>query len=529
MNHPPAATRPARGPLESALLLACSLVLILNVPVFASRLGSVLRDYPLSITEGSEGPSIYPIWKAQNGHPVYEPPFRDPYPITWYNFLFYKFYGAALSASGVSGEGILLYGRFITLAFAVLGAVGHWLVIRRVAGASAGPTFRVAAAMLVAVAWLGTNFMAWWALSIRPDVAAGALVTWGLLAYLRAADRGSSAGMLAASALFFLAWGFKQSLVWTLFSVSLYTLVRLRDWRLLFPLTLPCAAGMAATFAVLGTPYWQNTISVQTKSSPLYLQAFEVFGRIFLQNDFNWLFWITPLALVWAARAGRAPGAAIARAAPPARGVGALGLALAICFAYGFSALSHVGSNKNHLIEAYLIATTLSLVALGRVLDLGPGRARSAGLGVAIALLAPMALFPAAQLARPRGFGRISLASPAESEDRAGLARAVDRLEKPVMVFDDILAQPWHSTGGRYPAFVPDPLWHVWARDHGLFEGGGAAAMIRRHEFRSLVLGDWMTPELEAAGESGYCEAPTPEAFGPHRLKLLTLCKPAQR
>jgi hypothetical protein len=151
-----------------------------------------------------------------------------------------------------------------------------------------------------------------------------------------------------------------------------------------------------------------------------------------------------------------------------------------------------------------------------------PGRARSVGLGAAIVLVVPMAIFPAAQLAYPRGLGRISLAGPAEFEARAGLARAVDRLEKPVLIFDDILSQPWHSTGGRFPAFVPDPVWYGWARDHGLLEGGGAGAMIRRHEFRSLVLGGWMTAEIEAAREGGFREADDqPAGVRDAGLKLL--------
>lgn len=518
MKAPSPAGRPGRGLAESAFLMACALVLALNIPVFASRLGSVLRTYPLCVTEGSEGPSIYPIWKAQNGRPVYEPPYGDPYPITLYNFSFYLSYGSILSLFGVTGEGILLYGRFITLALGALGAVGHWLVVRRVAGPGAGPTFRFAAFTVVAVSWFGTNYMAWWVLAIRPDVGAEALVMWGLLAYLRAAERRSPAGMLAASALFFLGWSFKQSLVWTLFSVSLYTLARPRDWRLLLPLTVPCAAAMAATFARLGRPYWENTIAVQTKSSLLYGQAFEVLGRVALQNAFCWLFWLVPLALRGAARPRDA--------APPARGEGALGLALAITSVFGFLALAHVGSNKNHIIESYMIATTLSLVALRRVLDMPPGRSRSAGLAAATALLVPMALFPAAQLAVPHGLGRIALAGPEEYRARDDLAKAVDRLEKPVLIFDEILAQPWHSTGGRYPAFVPDPIWYGWARDRGLLEGGGAASMIRRHAFRSLVLGDWMAPEMEAARASGYVEDGPPPGIKAVGLKLLTLPGP---
>ena len=168
---PSAPDRPARGLPEAALLLACGLLLALNVPVFASRLASVSRHYPLCITEGAEGPTIYPVWKVQAGRPLYEATFEAPYAITWYNFLFYYFYSTILNLLGAHGEKILLVARLITLALAALGAVGHRLVIRRVAGRG-GPLFEFAASALVAVSWFGTNYTAWWALSIRPDVGA---------------------------------------------------------------------------------------------------------------------------------------------------------------------------------------------------------------------------------------------------------------------------------------------------------------------------------------------------------------------
>lgn len=510
-------SRPADGPTSSragaALALACVTLLALNAPVFASRLLSVLRTHPLCITEGSEGPTIYPVWKAIHGRPVYEPTAAPPFPITWYNFLFYQTYARLLSALGVDGEGILLWGRLLTLASAALGAAGHWLVIRRLAPPSAGPPFRLAAAAVVVVAWFGTNFAAWWPLSIRPDIPAEALVTWGLWAYLRGLDRRSPAAMLAASALFFAAWGFKQSVVWTLFGVSLYTLVRTRDWRLLLPLTLPCAAAMAATFAALGAPYRANTIGVQGQTPMIPRQAIEIFGRISAQNAFPWLFWAAPLFL----RRGAAPGVG-----PEGRGVGAVATAFACSFAYGLVALARLGSNKNHLFEPYMLGTTLALVALGRFLALPRGRARSIGLAAATALLVPMALFPAAQLLRPRSFGRIELADAAEYAARSALARDVDGLEKPLLIFDDILSQPWHSTGGRYPAFVPDPVWYGLARDRGLLEGGGAPAMIRRREFRSLVIEPWRDGEISAAREAGYRRAdPTPEGIRAAGLILL--------
>ena len=522
-DEPQPGARPARRPAEAALAVACGLLLALNVAVFATRLASVLRAHPLYITEGAEGPTIYPVWKAQAGHPVYEPAYAPPHAITWYNFLFYHVYAILLNLLGARDGGMLLPARMITLALGVVGAIGFRLVVRRLA-APEGRGFALAATALAIVAWLGTNYMAWWVFSIRPDAGGAALLTWGLLAFLWASARRSMAGMVVASALFFSAWAFKQSLVCVLFSVCLYTLAR-RDWRLLFPLALPCAAGMALTFAVLGRDYWENTIVAPTRSAGIDLrQSAAIFARIFAQNAFFWLYPFVPPALRLLTR-GRAT--ADGTEAP---GAGALWLALPITFAFGFAALGHEGSNKNHVIEYYVVTSALALVALRRVLAMPEGRARTAGLALAVATLAPMVAFPAAQLAAPRSFGRIRLADAAEYAARERLARAVGGLEKPVLIFDDILAQPWHASDDRYPTFVPDLNWFLAGKAPLLFEGGGAAPMIRRHAFRSLLLTGGMPAELEAAREAGYVEVPDPpEAIRAAGLKLLVLREDAPR
>jgi hypothetical protein len=518
----PPAGRPAGRMPEAALALVCALAFLLNVPVFASRLGSLLDAYRLDITEGCEGPSIYSVWKAQNGHALYERPDKDTYTITCFNFLFYRSYALLLDLAGSRDGDLLFYGRFITLAFGALGVAGHWLLIRRVSGPAPGPTAWLATAVPVVLAWFGTNFMAWWVLAIRPDVAGAALVTWALLAYLWAADRRSPAGMALASAAFFLGWAFKQSLVWTFFSACLYTLVRLRSWRLLLPLAIPCGLAMAATYAYLGDPYWVNTIVAPAMSQMSVKQSALIFARIFFQNGFYWLFWLVPLLMPTAAGDGEAAGTGTEGAGLPDRGRGFLHMALAITFVYGIVALGRAGSNKNHIIEAFLIAATLSVAALRRILARGHGRPRDLALAAAAALMVPMALFPAAQLARPHALGRITLADGRADAVRAALAEDVDRLEKPVLIFDDILSQPWHATGGEYPAFVADSFWYWEAKSKGFLQEGGAESLIRRHAFRSLLLDNSMVGEMRAARESGYREAPDqPAGIRAAGLKLL--------
>src|SRR5437879_7894248 len=88
--------------------LACAWIL-------AVRCSSILSAGTFYPTNGSESLMAYSIWKIQNHLPLYEWPQRDPFTLTLYNYLFYALYGHLLDYLGVSGSGILIGGRALTL------------------------------------------------------------------------------------------------------------------------------------------------------------------------------------------------------------------------------------------------------------------------------------------------------------------------------------------------------------------------------------------------------------------------------
>jgi hypothetical protein len=92
------------------------------------------------------------------------------------------------------------------------------------------------------------------------------------------------------------------------------------------------------------------------------------------------------------------------------------------------------------------------------------------------------------------------LADAGEYERRAAVAAVVHALPKPVLVSDDILAQPWHATGGTYPAYVIDPLWLFLGRREGLITGEGPGVLFRTGAVRSAVVPT--DGELRKAAES---------------------------
>src|SRR5829696_7734242 len=109
-----------------------ALVTVASLVIFAIRANAVVRWSHLYSTTGEEAPGIYAVWKAEHGYPVYEWPDRGDFALSLYNFGFYRFYGAVLSALGQYDARILVAGRLLTAAFVVAGIGAQWGVVTRV-------------------------------------------------------------------------------------------------------------------------------------------------------------------------------------------------------------------------------------------------------------------------------------------------------------------------------------------------------------------------------------------------------------
>ena len=432
----------------------------LNLVVFLIRAVSVHRFGALFATSGGEGQVIYSIWKYMRHLPVYEFPLKWPFGLSLYNYLFYDSYAVILKWIGVSDAGIKTTGRLLTAVFPILGAIAQWLLVRyhlHLRGAQSLLSLAFALGL-----WFCTSLVRWWALTLRPDMAAVALVMIALCLVARK----PRFGFAAAGVVFYLAWAFKQSIVLTFVTVCVFLLFQ-RRWRGLLPMAGVFAVLVAVTLAVQSPEYRFNVLVSPRLVTGGYslAHALHVGGFSLISN----VYWIAPAAMIWLTR-----------------GKGKLdelrGLLFAV-FAFsllaGFAAMSKSGASDNYLLEAFVAGSTLLQILFFE----RPGF-------VVPALVMVGCMQPAGQLAFLRSgrhtLGVVSLATAAEYQSALAVKDALDRLPKPIFSIDDSFNPPWISTDDKYPAMVVDLDSYVAV--HTRCENGGVEGMLLRGELPTAVL-----------------------------------------
>lgn len=523
-------------PRSPAPLLCALVIAALTLLIVVFRVAAVARHGDLHKTTPLEGPQIYTLWKVQNGHPVYEPASHAYYNVSAYNYLFYHLYADVAGMFRASEGRMILAGRLLTLGFALAGLLATWFLMQLCA---AGQPARIAApslfcALVAFITWFGATTMGWWFVSIRPDVAAVATATLGLLAYVRALRLGSVAGLVAASLLFFIAWSFKQSVVCMLTGVSLYSIVGLRNPRKALALIVPCAALMALALLVLGDKGLFNIVTVPSHARISLAEIAKWSASLVLLNLFLFSFWIDVL-----------------RGAPRARTDGAatpmdqeVKLAPVICAAavatlWGFFSSGREGAAKNYLLEAFVCSAVLSAVFLSRGRTTpAPPAARRISLAKLL-LMVPMGAYPVLTLACalfpgiPERYpvfyraGTLDVGSDRDYAARAELAARIREWPKPLFIRDEILSLPWfasepirnrawYTTGDRMPALVLDSGLYAMMKREGLITDGGLEGLIANRHFRTLLL-EPHDPLYALAVKAGYERLPG-EGPGPAGL-----------
>lgn len=432
---------------------------ILNLALFLLRAISVWRYGALFPIDSVQ--PIYGVWKGVHHFPIYEWPLAYPFSLALYNYLFYGTYAFFLRLVGATGTGIMRWGCFFTPVFPIMGAIAQWRLVQRylnLRGAMSALSLIFAFGL-----WFCTSIVRQWAITIRPDMAAVALVMVALCLVVRQ-QRFSFA---FAGVFFYLAWSFKQSVILALAGVCLFLLLHKR-WRDLSALAAVFAVLAAATI-LLGTPaYRYNTLV-----APRLVTGFSLMwaSRIAPKSLISNSYWIlAPIALLLAAGARRVDNT-----------VRLLTIILIVALAGGLAGMTKVGAWDNYLLEAFVAGSTLLQIAVFSA----PGRFVSA-------LVLFGCIIPSIQLVTVSAgphlhrFGTVGIATPEEYADAVALRDRLAHLKKPIFTTNEIFSLPWFSTDDRFPALVIDQLFHESTM--ALCQNGCVEGMLQRGEIPTVML-----------------------------------------
>jgi hypothetical protein len=441
---------------------------VLNLAVYLIRIVSVWRYGALFCSTAVESPMIDSVWRCMNHRPVYTWPFAFPFSLSMYNYLFYYSYANALKLAGAWDAAILTWGRQFTLLFALLGGLAQWRLVRsflNLRGAASALSLALSLGL-----WLCTSLIKYWAASIRPDMAAAALVMIALWVVVRQ----PRFCFVYAGLLFYLAWAFKQSVVLAFAGFCLWLILNKR-WRNLAVLIVVFAALVAVTL-LAGTPEYRFSILV----APQMVKGF-TFGLPWILHALGTGLTAIFLNLYWVA----AP-FLLLRASGGMRNADARIRMLVTVFAFallvGIAGMGKVGGTSNYLFETFSAGSTLLQLAVFTV----PGR-----------LVTSLVLFgciqPATQVAGAAiGYhhtGKRDMAAIATASDYAkavALRNRMAAMKRPIFTTYGAFELPWLSTDSNAPALVIDPNFQDAARSREL--NGGIEGMLQRGEIPTVLL-----------------------------------------
>ena len=212
------------------------------------------------VTSGAEYESLYVIWKYINGLTVYADHTRIPFAGSFYNWVYYFFYGevtgTVLKLLSLEDAWLPTITRLITATGTIYGA---WIAARLFREfPAAGDDFLNKVGLALAVLIFLGPLMGFFGIATQPDIWGFALDVTAVYLFLRFYEQRPLTGIILFCLFAYLAWGFKQIFVFSTGTVGLFLLLR-RDWKMLGMLIILSLTGWAATLG-LGTTQYAKTI-----------------------------------------------------------------------------------------------------------------------------------------------------------------------------------------------------------------------------------------------------------------------------
>ena len=454
-----------------------------NLIVWLRRVaGAVRLDRPfLGATSGGEEESLFGVWKAIHGLPVYGDPWRPPFAESAYGWLFYRSYAAWsrawLGGLGLDDTWLPTVSRCFTIVGMGVAIAALRAVFRATPGRGGGLAWPLAAAAIV------NPLFHWWSFSTRPDVWAVALELVALAAATRAVSSDRLLPLAPVAVACSLAWAFRQSSVAVLVGTGTALLLAGR-WRQLAALVATMAAVFTAAFVLLGRNFWENAIVAMALAGDMDAARGLRIGAAALVKD--------PLLAVSAA--ALVPAALECRRwwrDPVARLLVVTGV-----FAAGFHLVlaARAGAEANYLFPAAVILPCAVLATLP------PGHVGGWRRQLFIAMSA-VGLLAAAGIVLAGGRGRLA---PADDDGLHRLRALRDRLPRPLFCTGMAANVPWVLGDGAESMVVGFPYAGMLRARPDRFTSGTVEEMLRDGSFGTIIFADrhgwWQEPDADLTG-----------------------------
>jgi hypothetical protein len=416
-----------------------------------------------AITSGCEEESIFALWRTTHGDDAYLPKDSPPYAATYFNWAFYKTYGAFVGPFWKQGKeaNAIFWARIFTACIALAGAGLGVYGFRRVLGENSPWALSLSIACFVFTGPL----VGWWLVTIRPDVCGLVAETVCIFVFLRYQGSHTRLACAAAVAGSYVAWSFKPTCISGLASICVFLLLR-RRWTDVGRILVPTVFIWALTLAVGGANYRNSILDTATNNS-FYL-------TLGLSNLFAALKAGVPLVILAVSAlvaAKQLPGTdkhkCLARDAAQLGLIGSM-----ITTSLMLVASSKLGASPNYFFPAIFMISLWAAGTLGRK-----------------AWEMPSLVFAAATIILQLGlifgaWGTLDLRS--QSTALAQRWSVFEKQPEPRFSADLRLNLPWLN-----PASPPLMPAYNYASDRNrgvVFKDGGIGGMIKAGKFNSLLL-----------------------------------------
>ena len=435
------------------------LALIPAVLVQVQRGQAALTSALPTQTTGCEEESFYSLWRVNHGQGVYVDSSLQPYSSAYFNWLFYRAYGAVTARH--PDNQIPYWGRICTLA----GAITAFLLCGWTLALAPS---RLAWSTLAGIAFLSSGLFGWWLFTVRPDVWAMTFEIASAAWFLTFHARRPWLAILGSVVLAYLAWSFKQANLSAIVTVVLFLVWQRQKSAMI-------AAGifgaMVATTLLLGGALYRSSLASAATGFDDQLGWMNLLSAAIHALPVT----VLPVyALALWLGDGRKPWTADVPSKVQFATIGLL-VSGTLAFGAGFK----IGASYNYYFPAVFFAALLG-VQSRFTLQHSPAL-RISDTVVAIALCASCIL---ACLNLGGRLGTHSLAAAnTELEQRLKVWSA---LPIPRFSFDRRLALPWLNPDG--PVFLPAYNYPVDRSRHRFFQHDGVGGLILEGYFAALVL-----------------------------------------